>query len=59
MKTSRLQIQRLAFAAIICVVVAYSSTAQTGRDIARNAFPSVVLIVAENSKTRESKLGSD
>jgi tetratricopeptide (TPR) repeat protein len=57
-EAARLAIQRLVFAAIICVVVAYSSTAQTGRDIARDAFPSVVLIVAENSKTGESTLGS-
>src|SRR5712692_943632 len=58
MSASTISIQRLVFATIIAVVVAYSSTAQTGRDIARNAFPSVVLIVAENSKSRESTLGS-
>lgn len=57
MRASTVQIQRFVFA-ITCVAVVHTSTAQTGRDIARNAFPSVVLIVAENSKTRESKLGS-
>ena len=44
----------LAFA----VLLTSASIGQQGREIARNAFPSVVLIVAENAKTHRASVGS-
>ncbi|MGH9970257.1 MAG: trypsin-like peptidase domain-containing protein [Pyrinomonadaceae bacterium] len=38
--------------------LATSSPVQEGREIARNAFPSVVLVLAENAKAHRTSLGS-
>jgi V8-like Glu-specific endopeptidase len=43
---------------VVAVLLAYASLAQEGREIARNSFPSVVLIVAENGKAHRKSLGS-
>jgi tetratricopeptide (TPR) repeat protein len=45
-------------ALILLVALASSSEGQEGREIARNAFPSVVLIVADNGKAHRGSLGS-
>lgn len=51
---------RLSFVAalILLVALASSSEGQEGREIARSAFPSVVLITADNGKGHRSSLGS-
>src|SRR2546427_3141905 len=43
---------------ILLAALASSSEGQEGREIARNAFPSVVLIVADNGKAHRASLGS-